>query len=201
MKLPFNSNMKGATDFQTLWAINDAMNRDFGWTDGINNMYTVLAQDFLYKDPTNNVIFLDNHDLARFYSVVNEDMNKYLSSITWLLTCRGIPQWYYTSEFATTGTTYPNDGLVRLDFPGGWEGDKVNKFTAAGRTEKDEMIYQQVARLANFRKSSSALTTGKFMQFAPEDGIYVYFRYDEKQTVMVVMNTSKEEKILNFPGL
>jgi glycosidase len=153
-----------------------------------------LAQDFLYKDPTTNVIFLDNHDLARFYSVVNEDMNKYLSSITWLLTCRGIPQWYYTSEFATTGTTYPNDGLVRLDFPGGWEGDKVNKFTAAGRTEKDEMIYQQVARLANFRKSSSALTTGKFMQFAPEDGVYFYFRYDDKQTVMVVMNTSKVEK-------
>lgn len=194
LNLPFKSNMKGATDFQTLWAINDAMNRDFGWTDGINNMYTVLAQDFLYKDPTTNVIFLDNHDLARFYSVVNEDMNKYLSSITWLLTCRGIPQWYYTSEFATTGTTYPNDGLVRLDFPGGWEGDKVNKFTAAGRTEKDEMIYQQVARLANFRKSSSALTTGKFMQFAPEDGVYVYFRYDDKQTVMVVMNTSKVEK-------
>lgn len=32
------------------------------------------------------------------------------------------------------------------------------------------------------------------MQFFPEDGVYVYFRYDSKQTIMVVMNTSKEEK-------
>jgi hypothetical protein len=32
------------------------------------------------------------------------------------------------------------------------------------------------------------------MQFLPEDGVYVYFRYDDKQTVMVVMNTAKEEK-------
>ena len=32
------------------------------------------------------------------------------------------------------------------------------------------------------------------MQFVPEDGVYVYFRYDEKQTIMVVMNTAKEER-------
>ena len=36
------------------------------------------------------------------------------------------------------------------------------------------------------------------MQFFPVDGIYVYFRYNEKQTVMVVMNTSKEEKTINL---
>jgi hypothetical protein len=32
------------------------------------------------------------------------------------------------------------------------------------------------------------------MQFFPEDAVYVYFRYSDKQTIMVVMNTSKEEK-------
>ena len=32
------------------------------------------------------------------------------------------------------------------------------------------------------------------MQYVPEDGVYVYFRYDNKQTVMVVMNTAKTEK-------
>jgi neopullulanase len=198
LNLGFNSNLQAATDFQTLWAIMDAMNKDFGWTDGVNKLYTTLAQDFLYKDPTRNVIFLDNHDMARYYSVVNENMDKYLSSITWLLTCRGIPQWYYTSEFATTGTTSPNDGYVRLDFPGGWQGDAVNKFSIAGRTQKDQTIYQHLATLANFRKTSSALTTGKFMQYIPEDGVYVYFRYDNKQTIMVVMNTTKEEKKISL---
>ena len=192
--IPFKSNLQAPADFQALWGITDAMTRDFGWTDGVNNLYTTLAQDFVYKDPTRNVIFLDNHDMNRFYTVVGENMDKYKSALSWLLTCRGIPQIYYGDEIATTGTTSPNDGHVRLDFPGGWKNDPVNKFTIEGRTQKDQEIFQHLATLANFRKSSSALTTGKFMQFVPVDGVYVYFRYDNDQTVMVVMNSSKEEK-------
>jgi glycosidase len=136
--------------------------------------------------------------MARFYTVVGENLDKYKSSLSWLLTCRGIPQIYYGDEIATTGTTSPNDGYVRLDFPGGWKNDVVDKFTIGGRTQTDQAIYQHLATLANFRKASSALTTGKMMQFVPEDGVYVYFRYDNKQTVMVVMNTSKKEKTIAF---
>ena len=132
--------------------------------------------------------------MARFYTVVDENMYKYKSALSWLLTCRGIPQIYYGDELATTGTTSPNDGHVRLDFPGGWKNDKVNKFTIEGRTQTDQAIYQYLATLANFRKNSSALTTGKFMQYLPEDGLYVYFRYDDSQTVMIAMNTAKVKK-------
>jgi glycosidase len=192
--IPYKSNLQATTDFQTLWGISDAMNKDFGWTDGVNRLYTTLAQDFVYKDPMRQVIFLDNHDMARFYSVVNENMDKYQSSLSWMLTCRGIPQMYYGDELATTGTTSPNDGYVRLDFPGGWAGDKEDKFTIQGRSQKDQAIYQHLATLANYRKGSSALTTGKMMQYYPEDGVYVYFRYDAKQTIMIVMNTAKTEK-------
>lgn len=198
LDIPFKSNLQAVTDFQTLWGIQDAMTRDFGWTEGASKLYTNLAQDFLYKDPTRNVVFLDNHDVARFYSVVGEDINKYKSSLSWLFTCRGIPQLYYTSEFATPGTTSPNDGHVRLDFPGGWAGDKVNKFEESGRTGKDKEVYEHVKALANYRKTSSALTTGKMMQFVPVDGVYVYFRFDAKQTVMVVMNTAKTEKAISI---
>ena len=198
MNLPIKSNLQGATDFQTLWGIQDAMTKDFGWTDGVNKLYTTLAQDFLYKDPSRNVLFLDNHDINRFFSVIGENLDKYLSSLSWLFTCRGIPQMYYASELATTGFTSPNDGYVRLDFPGGWQGDAVNKFEAGGRTEKDNAIWNHVAALANYRKTSSALTTGKMMQYVPEDGVYVYFRYDAKQTVMIVMNTSKSTRKISL---
>ena len=64
--------------------------------------------------------------------------------------------------------------------------------------QKDQAIFQHLATLANYRKTSSALTTGKMMQYIPVDGVYVYFRYDNKQTVMVVMNTSKEDKKISF---
>ena len=196
--IPFKSNLQATCDFQTLWGITDALTRDFGWSDGVNNLYTTLAQDFVYKDPTRQVIFLDNHDMSRFYSVVNENMDKYKCGLAWLLTCRGIPQMYYGDELATAGITSPNDGYVRLDFPGGWKEDAVNKFTIAGRTQKDQSIFQYLATLANYRKTSPALTIGKFMQYFPVDGVYVYFRYTDKQTVMVVMNTAKDDRKITF---
>lgn len=197
--LPFKSNLQATTDFQTLWGITDALTKDFGWTDGVNKLYTILAQDFVYKDPTRQVIFLDNHDMSRFYSIVGENADKYKTGLAWLLTCRGIPQIYYGDELATTGFTSPNDGYVRLDFPGGWPGDAANKFTIQGRTAKDQEIWQYMATLANYRKTSQALTVGKMMQYVPDnDGVYVYFRYTNKQTVMVILNTSKTEKKIPF---
>lgn len=196
--IPFKSNLQAATDFQLLWGIQDAMTKDFGWTDGINRLYNTLAQDFVYKDPMRNVIFLDNHDLSRFYSVIGENVDKYKSSLSWLFTCRGIPQIYYGAELATTGFTSPNDGYVRQDFPGGFPGDTANKFELSGRSAKDHEIWRHVHALANYRKQSSAITTGKMMQYLPVDGVYVYFRYDAKQTVMVVMNTAKTEKTISF---
>ena len=196
--IPYKSNLQSSTDFQTLWGITDAMTKDFGWTDGVNNLYTTLAQDFVYKDPSREVIFLDNHDLSRFFSVIREDTVKYKSAIAWLLTCRGIPEMYYGDELGLTGITSPNDGQVRQDFPGGWPSDSLNKFTAAGRNKFEESIWNYIAILANFRKSSSAITKGKMMQYVPVEGVYVYFRYNSDQTVMVVMNTSKEEKNI-FP--
>lgn len=194
--IPFKSNLQAATDFQTQRGISDALTRDFGWTDGVNSLYTILSQDFVYKDPMRNVLFLDNHDMNRFFSVVNEDVEKYKTAINWLLTCRGIPQTYYGDEIAVTGITSPSDGYVRLDFPGGWKGDAQNKFTREGRNAKENDIWNHMATLANYRKQSSAITTGKMMQFVPEDGVYVYFRYDDKQTLMVVMNTAKENKTI-----
>ncbi|MEO6812864.1 MAG: glycoside hydrolase family 13 protein [Ginsengibacter sp.] len=196
--IAYKSNLQAATDFQTLWGITDAMTKDFGWTDGVNELYTTLAQDFVYKDPMRNVIFLDNHDLSRFFSVVGEDVLKYKASLAWLLTCRGIPQLYYGDEIGMPGLTIPNDGYVRKDFPGGWTSDSMNKFTSSGRTAKEEDIWKYIAKLANFRKNSSALTTGKMMQFSSQEGEYVFFRYDGTQTIMTAMNTAKEKKNISI---
>ena len=201
--IPFKSNLQAATDFQTLWGITDAMTKAFGWSEGINNLYTTLAQDFVYKEAARNVIFLDNHDMARFFSVIGEDVSKYKSALTWLLTCRGIPELYYGDEIGLKGFTIPNDGHVRQDFPGGWASDSLNKFSIAGRNPQEEGIWRHIAKLANFRKGSTALTTGKMMQYAPVEGLYAYFRYDNDQTIMVTMNISKETKNIspgNYPG-
>jgi glycosidase len=197
VKAAFKSNLPATTDFQQLfYGIQESLTKPFGWTDGVNKLYNTTAQDFLYKDPMKQVIFLDNHDLSRFYSIIGEDTAKYKMALSWLLTFRGVPQLYYGNEILMTGFTNP-DGWVRLDFKGGWQGDTENKFTPEGRTAKENEIFNHIRKLAQFRKTSSAIRTGKMMQYFPEDGVYVYFRYDPKQTLMCIMNTNSAEKQLD----
>jgi neopullulanase len=199
MNTKFKSNLQGVTDFQTLfYGIQPALKQDFGWTEGVNKLYTTLSNDFLYKDANRNNIFLDNHDLTRILSEVGGDMEKVKMGIAWLLTTRGIPELYYGTEVLMKGEKNPDDGNVRLDFPGGWIGDTKNAFTGEGLTPEEKDMQQYVTTMANFRKNSSAITKGKLMQYVPAEGVYVYFRYDEKQTVMCIMNTSDKEKPIDF---
>jgi glycosidase len=190
----FKSNLIGVTDFQTLFhGIQPALKE----RNGVNNLYQTLSNDFLYKNPLNNVIFLDNHDMTRFYSQVDENTDKLKMGIEWLLTCRGIPQMYYGTEILMKGISNP-DGYVRLDFPGGWQGDKINAFTGEGLRSDQQEVLNLTKTLANFRKSSSALQAGKTTQYVPDDGLYVYFRYDNKQTIMCIMNTNNDSKEIDF---
>jgi len=193
----FDTHLQGITDATLKDAIYEGINGKNGWVDGVNRLYATLAHDFLYKNPNTNCIFLDNHDMSRFYSMVGEDFDKYKMGMSILLTMRGIPEMYYGTEILMKNFSNP-DGLIRSDFPGGWDGDKKDKFIADGRTNKENEAFNFVKALANFRKSSNALQTGKLMQYVPQDDIYVYFRYntEAKGTVMVVVNNTEKEKTL-----
>lgn len=198
IETPFKSNLPSVVDFQSLYyGIIPALTQPFGWTDGVNKLYYTLSSDFLSKNPMQKVLLLDNHDEPRFFSVVGENVEKQKMGFQWLLTCRGIPQLYYGSEVLVKGFKAP-DGLVRSDFPGGWSTDAKNAFTGKGLTDDEKSTQDLVRKLANFRKTSSALTTGKLMHYVPVDGLYVYFRYDAKQTIMCVMNTSNDAKEVDF---
>lgn len=193
----FKSNLPGVTDFMMKYAIEDALTKDAGWAEGIAKIYYTAQGDWMYEDASRNVIFLDNHDMSRVFSVLGEDVKKQKMALTWLLTERGIPQLYYGTEILMKNFSNP-DGLVRSDFPGGWAGDKRNAFTAAGRTPQEQDMFQHVSKLANYRKTHPALQTGKRMHFVPEGSVYTYFRYnDQGESVMVVMNAGKEDKTVN----
>jgi len=188
-------NLPAITDFQLNFAIEEALTKPQGWTEGVSRLYYTLAQDFLYNNAYNNVIFLDNHDKSRIFTTVGEDINKTKSAIGLLLTLRGIPSMYYGTELGFKGNAQP-DGNVRQDLSGGWEEDRTNKFTDQGRTTQEKDIYKFTKTLANYRQNSSALQTGKLIHFIPENGIYVYFRYDDTKTVMIILNaTDSKTKI------
>jgi glycosidase len=188
--------LPSCTDFMLSFAFKEGLNESFGWTTGLRKIYYTLAQDFLYGDAYSNMIFLDNHDVDRIYSTLKEDDAKWKQAITLLLTTRGIPQIYYGTEILMKNFSNP-DGLVREDFPGGWPGDAANKFTAAGRNNKENEAFNYVKTLANWRKNNPVVYDGKLMQFVPDDDMYVYFRYNESECVMVILNTSDAQKKLD----
>ncbi|GAA4332377.1 alpha-amylase family glycosyl hydrolase [Flaviaesturariibacter amylovorans] len=194
----YKSNLPGSVDFQLLYfGIRPALTQATGWMEGVNSLYNTLANDFLNQDATRNVLLLDNHDEPRFLSVVGEDWEKLKIGYTWLLTCRGIPQAYYGSEIGMRGVAHP-DGLVRADMPGGWPGDAVNAFTGAGLGQKEKEVLDHVRKLGTYRKTSSALQTGRLMQYVPVGNVYAYFRYDQRQTVMCILNAGATAAAVPF---
>jgi neopullulanase len=198
LDVSWKSNLTGILDFPVCNAMLEALKKNYGWSDGVMALYTTLAEDMLYKNPLNNCIFLDNHDRDRFYSVADENMNNFKMGIGLLLTERGIPHLYYGTEILMKNFKNPSDAMVREDFPGGFDNDTINKFLASGRTDSENIAFNYVARLATFRKSSSALTTGALMQYIPSKGLYVYFRYDNNQTILCALNTDTTDANIHF---
>jgi neopullulanase len=189
----YNSNIPSVTDFPLYYSLNKAFNEKDGWTDGLARIYNVLAQDFLYSSPGNNLIFVDNHDLTRFYTSVGSNLKKWKMGIALLLTTRGIPMVYYGTEILMTGEEQKGHGEIRKDFPGGWKGDMQNCFTTAGRTKDQNEALNYLRTLLKWRKTSKAVTQGKLKHFVPENEIYTYFRFTENECVMVVINNSPNE--------
>lgn len=195
MKLDFACNLESTVDYQLHSNMLKALNENNGWHEGANRLYETLVQDYLYQNPEKLVTYLDNHDEHRFFSVVGEDYRKFKLGLTWLMTMRGIPEIYYGTEILMKNFKSPTDAEVRKDFPGGWAEDKVNKFESDGRTEQENETFDFVKKLISVRTSEKAIGEGRLTQFLPfNDGVYVYFRTADNETIMVATNTANTSK-------
>ena len=205
----YNSNLPSVMDFSLQDVITKVFNEDQGsFSDGMIKVYDNFANDFLYANPNNLLIFSENHDTNRFNEIYKNDYKKYQLVTTLLATTRGIPQLYYGSEIGMAGNKDKGDADIRKDFPGGWNGDANNAFTAVGRTAEQQKYFDFTSKLFNWRKSKSVIHYGKLTQYIPENNVYVYFRSNDSQTVMVILNNSNDkqtfktsrfqENILNF---
>ena len=184
------SYLPGLFDFPLQEAVTQGLGEPQDWGTGMRRVYRVLAQDALYPDPYNLVVFPDNHDVPRIYTALRDRADLVRMAVAFYLTTRGIPQIFYGTEILMASPGPKNDGVIRSDFPGGWPGDARNAFTGAGLTPAQLDTQAYVRKLANWRKTAPAVHHGKHTQYVPMDGVYVYFRYTDAQTVMVVMNNN-----------
>lgn len=193
----YNSYLPSVMDFTLHDAFGNAFNEDKGtWDQGVVKLYENFTNDFLYPDINNILVFAENHDTARFNETYKNDFNKYKMAMAIIATVRGIPQIYYGSEIGMAGDKGKGDGDIRRDFPGGWQGDSNNAFTKAGRTAQQQEWFDFSSKLFNWRKNKSVIHNGKTTQYIPEDNVYVYFRYNDTETVMVAVNNGTESKTI-----
>ena len=192
----FNSNLPSVMDFTLHDAITSVFNEDNpSWNQGMIKIYDNFTNDFLYPNPNSLLVFAENHDTNRFNEIYKNDFKKYQMAMTLLATIRGIPQLYYGSEIGMAGNKDKlGDADIRKDFPGGWNGDSNNAFAKSGRTDEQNKYHDFTSKLFNWRKTKEVIHSGKTTHYIPENNVYVYFRYNEKESVMVIINNSSEKQ-------
>ncbi len=207
----FNSNLPAIMDFPLQEAICWGVSNDWGgWGQGLTKIYETLSHDFVYADLSNMLIFAGNHDTARVADIMRKNPERVKIVNVLLATLRGIPQVFAGDELMFV-SNMPNDighhGGLRVDFPGGWEGDTMNLFTEEGRREADKNtdglsvpkgqaaeMYDHFSKLFQWRKTKSVIHNGETMHFITRDNTYGYFRYDDTDVVFVYINNSGEPK-------
>jgi glycosidase len=192
----YTSDLKSLMDFPVQAAFSRALNMD-----GPNcwrGLYELIAHDYLYANPMDMVIFPDNHDMSRVFTQVNEDFELTKMAMAFYTVMRGIPQFYYGTEILMKNPGTSDHGIIRSDFPGGWPSDRQNGFAGTGLSNAQRQAKVYLQKLLLWRQNATVIHQGKFKHFIPNDGMYVFFRYDENDKVMVIMNKNPEAKELEL---
>ncbi len=205
----FDTSLPAIMDFPLFDAICAALPCDNpGWGQGMTRIYDCLSHDFVYHDLGNMMIFADNHDVNRIGDTTGGNIRRQKIAMAMMATMRGIPQLFYGDEmmFRSADLSQWHGGL-RVDFPGGWAGDKENFFTAEGRaaaghnTDGKRVKAGQIAGMHDFtrtllqwRKGKEVIHSGKTLHFMTRDNTYAYFRYNDTDAVFVYINNSPEPR-------
>jgi len=131
--------------------------------------------------------------MTRFFTQTGQSPEAFRLGLSFIMTTRGIPQIYYGTEIVMEGDKSQGDGRLRDDFPGGWPGDARNVFTGAGITSLEKEALDFTTHILNWRKNKEVIHTGKLKHYIPSDGVYVYFRYNCSESVMVIINANSKE--------
>jgi glycosidase len=193
------SNLQTVMDFNLMNACDQAFAIHSTEKNPLKRIYEVIAQDFLYEDLNNILIFLDNHDTNRFVKKEESGLERFKQAMALLLTTRGIPQLYYGTEILMPGEKQDGDGNLRKDFPGGWPNDNPNLFEKGERTGLQGEAWNYLQKLLHWRKNNAVIAEGNLIHYAPsyEEECYVYARTKDGETVLVVLNGSEKEQSLS----
>ncbi|MGT2932770.1 alpha-amylase family glycosyl hydrolase [Streptococcus catagoni] len=155
---------------------------DFRFAHSVRRLYTdmsasmhdfynlIKATETEFKEVSDQVTFIDNHDMERFATKVAGNQTAVNQAYALLLTSRGVPNLYYGSEQYAQGA---NDPENRGDMPS---------------FNKDSVAYKVISKLAPLRKQNQALAYGGTEQRWINDQVLVFERKFGNSVALVAVN-------------
>jgi glycosidase len=145
-----------------------ASNANFSEIDAV---LTQEASNFTWDEDL--VTFIDNHDMARFLSV-NNNNNRLHQALSFIYTSRGIPCIYYgTEQYLHNDTSGGTDPYNR---------PMMNAFLT------NTTAYTLTNRLSTLRRNNTAIPYGSTQQRWMNNDVYIYERKFFGNVVLVAIN-------------
>jgi glycosidase len=160
-------------DFPLNTAIRNVFGSNANFSE-IDSVITTEGSNFTWKEDL--VTFVDNHDMARFLSI-NNNNNRLHEALSFILTARGVPCIYYgTEQYLHNDTSGGTDPYNRPMMPG------FSTTTTA---------YTLTNRLSTLRRSNPAVPYGSMTQRWLNNDVYIYERKFFGNTVLVAINKNE----------
>lgn len=154
----------------------------FGQGKSFANLASRLYFDRHYSDPGFLATFLDNHDVDRFITSCEGDLDTYKLAMAFLMTNRGIPVLCYGDEVPLEGA----HGRI-----------PTNRASMKFDTQGDIFVYTK--GLIELRKRSEALRRGYQRVLYSSEDLFLFARYTLNQMALIAMNKSDRAQRLETP--
>jgi len=149
-----------------------ALNRQ----SGENGIYKDL---FLYN-------FIDNHDVSRIYSLLNQPGNIY-PLLTLLFTVPGIPSIYYGSEGGVEGMKGAS---------GDW--NLRPRLDLVNIQEQGHRLITYLRTLSRIRSEHTALQSGGYRQVYLSHNQFGFARFNSDETIIICVNSDQTPAIMEI---
>lgn len=126
---------------------------------------------------------LGSHDTPRLLTLCNENVERAILAVTFLLTFTGAPMIYYGDEVGMIGGDDPDCRRTMIWDPERWNG----------------RLHEQVRELIKLRRRSPALRRGAFETLTVFNAVYAYRRYLGDEEIIVVLNPREERAHVTVP--
>lgn len=194
---PAQKRFSGAFDGQIDFLLAEALRQTFGYGHWKLDQFEayLAAHEAFFEGVFDRLTILDNHDMNRFLFLAGDDPQKLMLGALALYTLAGSPINYYGTEAGVT-----QERPTHVDGRGFFE--EARQPMLWDRAQNHTLV-EYFHKLVSLRRANPWLKGGthKTVHLDAQGGTMAFLRAEEGKRLLVVLNTSRDERKLSLPAL